>query len=333
MRPVVAITIGDPAGIGPEVLLRGLPDLLRRQMVPLAVGDAAVLRRTAEAIGCDSSWAETDGSFLQEGTLNLLCASVITTTSYPVGADSALCGRASYTYVERAVALVREGKAHALVTLPISKKSWELAGIPYAGHTELLRDRAGASDCAMVMAADRVRALLLTTHLPLAEAISRLSIELICKKATIGQRFLEQIGIKNGTMALAAVNPHAGEGGLLGSEETRIFLPAVETLNLRGIRCEGPVPADAVFRMAADGKYDLVLCPYHDQAMIPLKTFWFDRLVNITAGIGMVRTSPGHGTAYDIAYRGLARWHSFLAACDWACALLRGSTPPASAEI
>lgn len=325
-RPVIAVTIGDPAGIGPEILLKSWPALQGCPAgTPLAVGDEAVLRSAAGKLGLETPLAVVSGiADMREGALNVFSPGVIAEPRHPVGRYDERCGKASFRYVEAAADLWRKREVSALVTLPIAKKSWDLAGIPYAGHTELLRDLTGAKEYAMIMAAEPVRALLVTTHLSLRQAGAQLPVRRILAKARIGREFLSLLGIAPGRLALAALNPHAGEEGMLGSEERELLAPAVAAMRREGMDAVGPVAADTVFRRAAAGAYDLVLCLHHDQAMIPLKTLWFDALVNITAGIGMVRTSPGHGTGFDIAGTGRARTGSFLAAWDWAVRLVRG---------
>ncbi|MCM8760256.1 MAG: 4-hydroxythreonine-4-phosphate dehydrogenase PdxA [Candidatus Omnitrophica bacterium] len=313
-RKVIGISLGDPAGIGPEVLLKGLPYIKKiPDAIPLVIGDVPVIEKNFIYGKTQLNVVKTKDE-IKTNCLNIYEAGIIKNKKFPTGKNSSLCGKASFLYVERAIQLWKECQIDGLLTLPISKKSWHLAGFRYTGHTELLAQRLGCKKYAMVMIAGNIRALLVTTHIPLKDVSKNLSVPLLVEKVTTGCEFLIKLGIKRPVIAISALNPHSGEAGVFGREEKEIIIPAIRILQKRRIDCEGPIPADAIFKKAVKGNIDMVIVMYHDQAMIPLKTFFFEKLVNCTAGLKMVRTSPGHGTAFDIAYKGKADPSSFVEA-------------------
>jgi 4-hydroxythreonine-4-phosphate dehydrogenase len=269
MKPRIAITLGDPAGIGPEITAKALRDArVRRVCRPIVVGSS---------------------------------------TRIAMGRPSRKAGLRALEALRRGLLLVETGQADALVTAPVSKESFRLADHGFPGHTEWLAARCHTPDVAMLMVAGRLRAILMTRHVPLAQVPKHLSARLIQKNAGLGHAFVKKY-LKRARPRLVAcgVNPHAGDHGIIGTEEKRIYRPALAALRRRGIRVAGPVPSDAAFLHMAKGRYDLALAAYHDQGMIPLKLYAPDQLVNITLGLPFIRTSPGHGTAYDIAGKGKA---------------------------
>lgn len=312
-KKVIGISLGDPAGIGPEVLLKGLSYIKELPAIPLVIGDIPVIERNLVYGAFPLNVIKTREE-IKEDHINIYNTGIIKNKRYPAGKDSTLCGKASFLYVEKAIHLWKEKVIDGLVTLPISKKAWHLAGFCYSGHTELLAERLNCKRVAMVMVAGNIRVLLTTTHIPLKDVSKRLSVPLLVEKVTIGYKFLKNLGIKSPVMGISALNPHSGESGMLGIEEKEIIEPAIKILRKIGINCDGPFPADAIFKRAVEGGLDMVVAMYHDQGMIPLKTFYSDKLVNCTAGLKMVRTSPGHGTAFDIAYKGKADPSSFVEA-------------------
>jgi 4-hydroxythreonine-4-phosphate dehydrogenase len=313
-KKIIGISLGDPAGIGAEVLLKGFPQLSKTSgATPLVIGDIAVVEKNL-VYGKASVNIVQRKSEMKQGYLNIYNTGVIKDKDFPIGKDSSLCGKASFLYVEKAMQLWKEREIDGLVTLPISKKAWHMAGLRYSGHTELLAERLGSKRFAMVMIAGNIRALLATTHIPLKEVSGKLSEELLAEKILIGYEFLQKIGIEHPVIGVSALNPHGGEGGVLGDEEEDVIEPVVKRMKGEGINCKGPFPADAIFSKAVEGQLDMIIAIYHDQAMIPLKAFYFDELVNCTAGMEMARTSPGHGTAFDIAYKGVATSSPFIEA-------------------
>lgn len=321
-KKVIGITIGDPAGIGPEILLKSILSILKKikNAIPLIIGDSCVIERNCKVLHIKPQFNQVSGAtmIVRKGFPNIFSPGIIKSHSYPVGKNSGVCGRASFAYVKTGVDLWKKGVIDALVTLPISKKAWSMAGINYPGHTDLLKDLLNEKKVAMVMIAGKLRTLLVTTHIPLKDVSNHLSTELIIEKVEIAYEFLTGLGIKNPEIGISALNPHGGEEGVLGKEEKNIIIPAISRLKKKGIHCTGPFPADAIFRKAVEKKIDIIISMYHDQALIPFKTFYSGKLVNFTAGIKMIRTSPGHGTAFDIAYKNLANPSSFLSAYKFA---------------
>jgi 4-hydroxythreonine-4-phosphate dehydrogenase len=329
-KRVIGISLGDPAGIGPEILLKSLPALERiKNVVPLVIGDLPVVDRAANLLRSKVVLHRIKtADDIKKGVLNIYSPGIIKNEKFPVGTNNSLCGKASFTYVEESINLWKQNIIDALVTLPISKKSWNLAGKSYSGHTELLQEKLNARSCGMIMLAGKLRTILITTHISIKELLKNLSACLIVEKMTLANKFLTDTGIEKPVLAVAALNPHAGEEGLMGTEDEEIIRPAVRQLNRKGICCKGPVPSDAVFRHMKEGKLDMVGAIYHDQAMIPLKTFCFDRLVNYTAGIKMVRTSPGHGTGFDIVDKCKAKPESFISAYRMAVKMVKKGKAP-----
>lgn len=322
---IIGISLGDPAGIGPELLAKSFRAIAKIcNAVPLVIGDLPVIERNLkfapEPFRINVVKTAQD---LKKDYLNVYSPGIIKSRSFPKGKDSRISGSASFLYVSEGIQLWKDGLIDALVTLPISKKAWHLAGHFYSGHTELLAEKLGAKNYAMIMMAGKLRVLLVTTHIPLKDVAKTLTVPLIVDKVRTGYKFLTDAGIKNPVIGIAALNPHAGEGGILGREEKEVIEPAVKIIRKKGIRCTGPFPADAVFKKALAGEMDMAAAMYHDQGMIPLKTLFFNKLVNCTAGLGMVRTSPGHGTGFDIAYKGKADPSAFIESYKTATQLIK----------
>ncbi len=354
MKPVIAITTGDPFGIGPEICLKAaaLPDVLDACR-PLLVGDRAHLLREARALdaaGAASAPASAAASAAAGANLAAIAAawpdvsvSAFAEMGSKQGADnaiegwsggpafydiadlgdhkglrapSAVGGRAAVKYIKQAVGLVRSGSAAAVVTAPISKSALRLAGYSFPGHTELLADLCGADpgDVTMLFVAGDFKVALLSVHEPLREAIAGLSAERIVRRLAIVHAEHERWFGAPPRLALAALNPHAGEEGLFGTEERDILAPAVAEARALGVDVTGPLPADTVFVRAARGEFDAVLALFHDQGTIAVKTHAFGHAVNMTLGLPFARTSVDHGTAWDIAGKGIADAGSLAAA-------------------
>ncbi|HYJ79303.1 MAG TPA: 4-hydroxythreonine-4-phosphate dehydrogenase PdxA [Longimicrobiaceae bacterium] len=294
MKPRIAVTLGDPRGIGPEVTEAALAD-------PRVAGAA---------------------SFVRVGPRGLLRAPGDVDAGDWVGGDgAAAAGRVAGEAVRRAVEMALAGEVDAVVTAPIEKSAFRAGGWDFPGHTEMLRELAGAPEVAMMMAAERtslggaLRVVLATTHLALRDVPAALSADLLVRQATLAHAALRgQWGIAAPRLALCAVNPHASDGGLFGDEEARMVTPAAERLRASGIDASGPIPADTVFTRALRGEFDAVLAPYHDVGMAAFKTAAFGSGVNVTLGLPFPRTSPDHGTALDIAGQGRADASSMVEA-------------------
>jgi 4-hydroxythreonine-4-phosphate dehydrogenase len=278
MRPRVAITTGDPAGIGPEI-----------------AGKAAADPRVREA--CDPL------IYSAESTAGVVCGEV-----------SAAAGRAAYDTIVRAVADARAGRVDAIATGPVNKLAFARAGLPWKGHTDLLQHLCGVPRVAMMFHAAEFKVVLATVHVPLAEVSRLLTRELVDDVIGLTVDWFAGRGVAQPRIAVAGLNPHAGEGGVLGSEDAAVLAPAVTAFRDKGVDISGPWPADTVFVRAARGVFDVVIACYHDQGLIPVKLVAFGRAVNVTLGLPIVRTSVDHGTAFDIAGKGIADHSSLVEA-------------------
>lgn len=287
--PRIVITAGDPAGIGPEIIAKALSrPALSRVCRPVVIGDSRVFAR----YGIVPS--SLPASFINIATPGL--------TNMVPGRISVATGRASFRYIEKAVHLIAAGHADALVTAPISKAAINCAGIHYAGHTELLAALTATKNCAMLMAAGKLRVVMVTRHIPLIETGKKITKKTIIDTTFLLNDFLKTSArINTPRIAVCALNPHAGEAGLLGREEGSVILPAVEELRHSGIDVVGPLPGDSAWQKIKRGEFDLLVAMYHDQAMTGLKCLAPEKIVNITVGLPFPRTSPGHGTAFEIA--------------------------------
>ncbi|MGC9347559.1 MAG: 4-hydroxythreonine-4-phosphate dehydrogenase PdxA [Anaerolineae bacterium] len=325
--PLLAITLGDPSGIGPEIVLKALADeTVYRRSRPLVIGDRRILARASAfdrvpqlALNPVSSPAE--GRY-QPGHVTLLDLENAAPEACPVGEVSAASGRAAVEYVQRACDLCLEGMARAMVTAPLNKDAMNQAGFAYAGHTELLTERTGAEKVTMLLTSPTLRVVHVSTHVALEEAVRRVTqarVESVIDLAFQGCRAL---GIEAPRIAVAGLNPHAGEHGLFGEEEAREIMPAVASARMRGLDVSDPQPPDTVFLRASEGAYDIVVAMYHDQGHIPMKLLAFDKGVNVSLGLPIIRTSVDHGTAFDIAGTGKARETSLLAAIDVALRMI-----------
>lgn len=325
-RPRIAITLGDPAGIGPEIALKAVRSTEVRGICrPVLIGSSVIAETTAErlepgvAIRRISTVTEIEED---AGTVDVLSPAASEDAPLPAGGEqSALGGRLAFEAIDEAVRRIQRDELDALCTGPISKAALQLAGYDYPGHTELLAEKSGAPLVAMLMVGGGIRAVPATIHTPLAAVPSHLASERIVALLDLIHRSMADFGIARPRIAVCGLNPHAGESGVLGSEEETIIVPAIEQARDRGFDAVGPIPADVVYHQMLEGRWDVVLAMYHDQAMIPVKTLAFDRGVNVTLGLPFVRTSPDHGTAFDIAGRGIARPDSMIAAIRLAAEL------------
>jgi 4-hydroxythreonine-4-phosphate dehydrogenase len=344
-RPVVAITLGDPAGIGPEITLKALAETgIYEACRPLVVGDSAFLKR---ALGFPNMpWlsihpvGSVSEALFQPGTVDVLEVGVARPEDVPVGVLSRPAGEAAFRYVERAIRLAMAKEADATVTNPLNKEALHLAGHPYAGHTEIYAALTGTSKYTMMLAHEDLRVVHVSTHVSLREACDRVKKARVLEVIRIADRACRDMGIEKPRIGVAGLNPHSGEGGLFGREEIDEILPAIEAARREGIEAIGPVPPDTVFPKTRGGWYDIVVAMYHDQGHIPLKLagFSFDRAenkwlavqgVNITLGLPIIRTSVDHGTAFDQAGKGTASAESLLAAISYAIRFTRSGHPDA----
>lgn len=317
--------MGDPAGIGPEVVLKAVAEPeVQRVCVPVIVGDAQLLSHTARTLDLQSGYDIVRvGEPLPEQASGPLIFHLdnINGVIEP-GVESGAAGKAAGGYIEAAVELCAAGSVDAIATAPINKRSLFLGGYSYPGHTEFLAHLTGSEEFAMAFVAANLRIVLISTHVPLAEAIRLVKRDRIVRTIHLTNRELRRWGIERPRIAVAALNPHGAEGGLFGMEETSEISPAVaECLNADDINVEGPYSADTVFLRASRGEFDAVIACYHDQAMIPVKCLSFGEAVNVTLGLPFIRTSVDHGTAFDIAGKGIAEHSSMVAAIKLAAEL------------
>ena len=303
----IAVTMGDPAGIGPEVVLKTLAEATHGAPV-VVIGDVGVLANTAKQLGLDlvvrriASVAEISGD---EGMVEVLSVRSPLIRP-PVGEVDATCGLAAFDYIRAAIDLANSGEVSAIVTAPIHKEALAKAGIKYPGHTEILADLGKAKESAMMLANDELRVVLVTIHCALREAISKATFGAQMSAIRLAHDGAMAFGIERPRIAVAGLNPHAGEGGLFGREEIEIIGPAIKASKALGMDVTGPWPGDTVFMQARQGKFDVVVAQYHDQGLIPVKYLGLHEGVNITLGLPFVRTSPDHGTAFDVAGKGIA---------------------------
>lgn len=335
-KPRIGITMGDPSGIGPEIVLKALadPDLLAAADV-VVVGDGGRLRRVAKALDLPFNldvwpFEELVAGFSEfliptdEGR-PILCSLDNLPPTVEDGRISPLYGKASGEYVEAAVKLYQAGIIEATATAPINKRSLLLGGYSFTGHTELLAHLTGTRNFALGFVSPVLRVVLLTTHLPLSRALTYIKKERIERMLALTHRELIRWGLRSPRIAVAALNPHGAEGGLFGLEEATEIEPAIESCRRADpmMDIDGPIPAETVFLRAARGEFDVVLCCYHDQGMIPVKCLSFGEVVNVTLGLPFIRTSTNHGTAFDIAGIGTADPTSLIAAVKLAAELVR----------
>jgi 4-hydroxythreonine-4-phosphate dehydrogenase len=331
--PPLALTLGDPAGIGPDITLLAWAAWRRENLSPFVlIGDETVLAARAKALGLSVPIAAVD----EAGIAPALFADALPVLPLPVGIkveaghpDQAAASAVTRS-IELGVELVRHGKARALVTNPISKATLYGAGFPYPGHTEYLAALAGAEGATphpvMMLASGPFRVVPVTIHIPLKDVPAALSQDLILTTIEIVAKDLARFfGIERPRLAVSGLNPHAGEGGTIGREEIDIIAPAIEAARAKGIDATGPTPADTLFHDAARETYDAAICMYHDQALVPFKTLAFADGVNVTLGLPFVRTSPDHGTAFALAGTGKANPQSLIEALRLADAMSRNA--------
>jgi 4-phospho-D-threonate 3-dehydrogenase / 4-phospho-D-erythronate 3-dehydrogenase len=315
MKPRLAVTIGDPAGVGPEVVLKALAEPQLRGLAEWKiVGDRRVLIATGGQCG------------LPPETLNgleIVDPGLLGPEPVVAGALRAEYGRAAMNYVRLATEMCLAEKADAMVTAPLNKEAVTLSGEHFSGHTEYIAELCGVKDSRMLLANDRLAVVHVSTHIPLRRAVD-LKRERVLRTIELGYDVMQLMGKPRPRVAVCGLNPHAGENGLFGTEDAEIIRPAIEAARARGIACDGPVAPDTVFLKGSRGAYDLIVAMYHDQGHIPMKLLNFEETVNISLGIPIIRTSVDHGTAFDIAGKNLADARNMGAAMKMATAMALG---------
>lgn len=336
--PLLAVSMGDPAGIGPEVILKAATvGDVDREADLVVYGDLGVLERAKRDAGVEVPLVEVrepEEASGCGGALAVLPVSKLDLSGLGWARPSHASDEAQVEYIRRGFERVLEGRADALVTAPISKAALSRAGAPWPGHTEMLAELSGTPKPLMMLAGPTLKVVPLTTHVALSEVPKRITTELVLHALrTIHRNLRSYFALHRPRIAVAGLNPHAGEGGLFGTEEQVAIAPAVRQAVAEGIAAFGPFPADTVFARAVAGEFDVVIGMYHDQALIPLKLLDFDHAVNVTLGLPVIRTSVDHGTAYDIAGRGVAAASSMIAALRLAARMVReGRAARARAE-
>jgi 4-hydroxythreonine-4-phosphate dehydrogenase len=312
-KPIIAITMGDPRGIGPEVVLKALArGSLYRRCVPLILGDAGILSAWIRRLRLKMTLGEVSTGIpkSQPGVLSVLSLSHLAPTVNPGHISAGKGARASFAYIERAAEMALRGEVDAVATGPVHKEAITAAGIPFQGHTEYLAKISGKREFVMMLTGRYLKVALVTTHLPLRDVPRALDEDRILSVVEItGEGLKRYFGLRRPRMAVAGLNPHAGEGGLFGEEE-KMIARAVRRAKRKGFLASGPWPPDSIFYRARNGEFDVVVSMYHDQGLIPLKLLHFDEAVNVTLGLPFVRTSVDHGVAMDIAGKGVANSRS-----------------------
>ena len=321
-RPAIVLTMGDPAGIGPEIVLKALAD---PEVAPLAhwivAGDAAVLEMATGATGVRLESAELQDVRALEGM-----------DGFAFGKLDARCGAAAVEYVRTATEMCLRGEAGAMVTAPLNKEAVTLSGRPFTGHTEYIAGLCGGSESRMLLWSERLSTVHVTTHIALRQACDSTT-ERILRTIELGHDAMQLLGLEQPRIAVCGLNPHAGEHGLFGEEDRHTIAPAVEAARARGMACSGPHAPDTVFLQAVRGAYDLVVAMYHDQGHIPMKLIDFEGTVNISLGIPIIRTSVDHGTAFDIAGKNRADARSMKQAMRVAAKMAATRTAAARQNI
>jgi 4-hydroxythreonine-4-phosphate dehydrogenase len=325
VSPTIAITAGDPAGIGPEVVMKALADSDLLHMARwLVIGDAWVLELVGTQVGLEppDTVVEAVSQRPEGAQVCVLNLHQLEPSQFTVGRLNAACGRAALEYVRVATQLCLHGHADAMVTAPLNKEAVALTGRRFSGHTEFIADLCGVAESRMLLANDRLRVVHVSTHCSLRGACE-LEASKILHTIQLGHEAVQSIGIRRPRIAVCGLNPHAGENGLFGDEDLESISPAIQSAKEMGIQCEGPFPADTVFLKAVNGAYDLVVAMYHDQGHIPMKLLDFEHTVNVSLGLPIIRTSVDHGTAFDIAGKNQANANSMKAALKLAVRMSR----------
>jgi len=339
-RPILGVTMGDPAGVGPEIIARALAEpAVIASSRPVVIGSAAIMKEALGLVGsplalhvvrgiADSRWEAQMLECLDLG--NVEAATLLR------GEVSAVAGRAAYDYIERAIRLAQAGEIHGIVTAPVNKEALAAAGVRHSGHTEILAELSHTRDYAMLLMGKELRVIHVTTHVALRRVPDLVTRDRVLTTIRLAQRTMEGLGKPRARIAVAGLNPHAGEDGLFGDEEKREIVPAITAARGEGMTVIGPIPADTLFSRARGGEFDIVVAMYHDQGHIPVKTLGFEydesrktwtglSGVNVTVGLPFLRVSVDHGTAFDRAWKGTANHESMTEAIEVAVTMLQAA--------
>lgn len=327
MTPLLGLTVGDPAGIGPEITLMAARDPRCAEARIVAIGSLEALRSARSVVPDPPELHEISHpreARFAAGVLDVI--PVPSDVAVPVGKLSAEAGKIAFDGVAKAVELALAGDIDGIVTAPLNKEAIALAGHPYPGHTEILADLTGTRDFAMMLTALKLRVVHVTTHVGIREMLEKVTTERVLTTVRLAHRALRDMGIDSPSVGVAGLNPHAGEGGLFGDEEGRVITPAIEQARAEGIDATGPWPADTLFGRAVAGDFDVAIAMFHDQGHIAVKVLGFETGVNATIGLPIVRTSVDHGTAFDIAGTGRASHDSLVEAVTVGAAMAQART-------
>jgi 4-hydroxythreonine-4-phosphate dehydrogenase len=319
----LAITMGDPGGIGAEIIVKALlSPKVSRVSIPIIIGNSVVMKETLRVLNVPSTLRIIRSPEEAKPLKNSIdCIDIGIMNKIKKNRPSAKGGRACVSYIKKAVEFALHKSVDGIVTAPISKEALKMAGVSWPGHTEMLADFTKTKDYAMMFIGEPLRIILVTIHTALKDIPRSITQEKIVKTIRFAKKACDMLKIKNPRIAVAGLNPHAGEAGRFGDEEIKKIIPAIQESRKEHIPVSGPYPPDTVFYKAYKGEIDIVVCMYHDQGLIPLKMIAFDRGVNLTLGLPFIRTSPDHGTAYDIAWKGIASPSSMIEAIKVAAKL------------
>lgn len=317
-KPLIAVPIGDPAGVGPEIVAKSVAsEEVFEAADCVIVGDKTIIENAIKIVGVDLTVhviSEAEEGDYRKGILNLIDLGNVDMAQFEFGKVNGMCGKAAYEYIAKCIELANEGKVDAVATTPINKESLRAGGINYIGHTEIFGALTGTEDPLTMFETNGMRVFFLTRHVSLREMLDMITKDRIIDYVKRCMKALEKLGVTDGTMAIAGLNPHSGEHGLFGWEEVNEIMPAIEELQAEGYQVVGPIGADSVFHQAAQGRYNSVLSLYHDQGHIATKTLDFEKTIAITNGMPILRTSVDHGTAFDIAGKGIVSAVSMIEA-------------------
>ena len=340
-KPILGITMGDPASIGPEITVKALSDpAIYEKCSPIIIGDAAVMEAAAGIVGKDvkiNAVSDVKEAKFEFGTIDVYDMKLVDMDKLERGVVSAMAGNAAFQYVKKVIELAMNHEVDATVTNALNKEAMNLAGHHYSGHTEIYAEYTGTKKYTMMLAHENLRVVHVSTHVSLREACDRVKKDRVLEVIRIADQACKELGIKEPKIGVAGLNPHSGENGMFGREEIEEITPAIEAAKGEGIIVDGPVPPDTVFSKARGGWYDIVVAMYHDQGHIPLKVVGFvynqaeqkwDAVagVNITLGLPIIRASVDHGTAFDQAGKGVANELSLINAMDYAIRMSEGRT-------
>ena len=317
-KPLIAVPIGDPAGVGPEIVAKSVAsEEVFEAADCVIVGDKTIIENAIKIVGVDLTVhviSEAEEGDYRKGILNLIDLGNVDMAKFEFGKVNGMSGKAAYEYIAKCIELANEGKVDAVATTPINKESLRAGGINYIGHTEIFGALTGTEDPLTMFETNGMRVFFLTRHVSLREMLDMITKDRIIDYVKRCMKALEKLGVTDGTMAIAGLNPHSGEHGLFGWEEVNEIMPAIEELQAEGYQVVGPIGADSVFHQAAQGRYNSVLSLYHDQGHIATKTLDFEKTIAITNGMPILRTSVDHGTAFDIAGKGIVSAVSMIEA-------------------